>query len=96
MTCDIMTVSNRLLSLYRKLKGNSELLNQYDASFKDQLAKEIIERFPPEEEGTINAHFLCHFGVIRNDRKTTRLRVIFNGFAKSDPNFLSFNDHLEV
>jgi len=86
----------RLLSLYRKLKGNKELLNQYDAIFKDQLAKGIIERVPPEEEGANNAHFLCHFGVIRNDRKTTKLRVVFDGSAKSDPNSLSLNDRLEV
>ena len=86
----------RLLSLYRKLKGNTELLNQYDAIFKDQLAKGIIERVPPDEEGANNAHFLCHFGVIRNDRKTTNLRVVFDGSAKSNPNSLSLNDRLEV
>ena len=96
VSSDYEMCHNRLLSLYRKLKGNNELLNQYDAIFMDQLAKGIIERVPLEEEGANNAHFLCHFGVIRNDRKTTKLRVVFDGSAKSDPNSLSLNDRLEV
>ena len=91
-----MKCHNRLLSLYHRLKGNNELLSQYDAMFKDQLAKGIIESVPTEEEGADNAKFLCHVGVIRNDRKTTNLCILLDGSTKSDPKTQSHNDRLGV
>ena len=30
----------------------------------------------PDNDG--NAHFLCHFGVIRSQRETAKLRVVFD------------------
>jgi len=43
-----------------------------------------------------NAQFLCHFSVVRNERETTKLRVVFDGSAKSLQANLSLNDRLEV
>ena len=37
---------------------------------------------------------MCHFGVVRNDRQTTKLRVVFDGSAKCDTS-LTLNDKLE-
>ena len=39
---------------------------------------------------------MCHFGVAREDRSTTKLRIVFDGSAKSDKDTLSLNDRLEV
>ena len=86
----------RLMSLHRKLKGDPKLLEQYDAIFKEQLASGIIERVPQEKENDSDAHFLCHFGVVRSDRQTTKLRVVFDGSAKSGQTDLSLNDRLEI
>ena len=95
LTSDYEMCKNRLNSLYRKLKGQPDLLIQYDRIFKDQLAEGVIERASPEEN-TGNTHFLCHFGVIRNERETTKLRVVFDGSAKSLQSNTSLNDRLEV
>ena len=40
-------------------------------------------------------HFLPHHGVLREDKSTTKLRVAFDGSAKSNSKDLSLNDCLE-
>ena len=84
----------RLFSLFRKLKESPELLRQYNEVFEQQLAEGIIEKLAIDGDKDSNAHFLCHFWVVRNDRQTTKLRVVFDGSAKSDTS-LSLNDRLE-
>ena len=86
---------NRLNSLYRKLKDQPDLFSQYNRIFKDQLAEGLIEQISMEDNAK-NAHFLCHFGVVRNERETTKLRVVFHGSAKYLQPNLSLNDRLEV
>ena len=86
----------RLLSLYSRLKQNPEVLSEYDAIFREQEAQGIIEKVKPENEVTDNAHFLSHHGVVRNDHDTTKLRIVFDGSAKTNEEAISFNDRLEV
>ena len=87
---------NRLNSLFTRLKGKPELLREYDSIFKEQLHSGIIERVPTDEEDKASAHFICHHGVIKLDRETTKLRVVFDGSARSNSQVLSLNDHLET
>eukprot|EP00795_Rhopilema_esculentum_P012146 gene12146-2754_t len=87
---------NRLKSLRCRLKGNPELLSEYDNIFKEQLNNEIIEQVPVEEENQGNPHFMSHHGVIRRDRETTKLRVVFDGSAKSHKEALSLNECLKL
>ena len=93
---DLEMCRSRLTSLYTKLKLKPDLLKQYDDIFKEQLDSGVIERVPPEEEKRKGVHFLCHFGVIRSDRETTKLRIVFDGSAKSNKSSLSLNDRLEI
>ena len=93
---DLDMCRSRLTSLYSKLKLKPDLLKQYDDVFKEQLDSGVIERVPPEEEEREGAHFLCHFGVIRSDRETTKLRIVFDGSAKSNKSSLSLNDRLDI
>ena len=93
---DLEMCRSRLTSLYSKLKLKPDLLQQYDDIFKEQLDSGVIERVPPEEEKREGVHFLCHFGVIRSDRETTKLRIVFDGSAKSNKSSLSLNDRLEI
>lgn len=86
----------RLESLFARLKTKPEVLRQYDDIFREQLSTGIIEKVPPEEVQQETAHYLCHFGVARDDRSTTKLRIVFDGSAKSDKDTLSLNDRLEV
>ena len=76
--------------MYCKLKGNPELMSEYDNIFKDQLANGITEQVPTAEENQGTAHFLSHHGIVRRDRETTKLRVVFYG--KSSKEDLSLND----
>ena len=87
----------RLHLLHERLRKNPDLLKEYDDYFKDQIAKGIIEVVPEaNRQGNLNVHYLCHHGVIRRDRETTKLRVVFDGSAKDDKYSPSLNDRLEV
>ena len=96
MNDDYDLAIHRLRPLYCKLKGNPELMSEYDNIFKDQLANGIIEQVPTAEENLGTAHFLSHHGIVRRDRETTKLRVVFDGSAKSSKEDLSLNDCLEL
>ena len=87
---------NRLNSLFNRLKGKPELLREYDSIFKEQLASGIIEKVPADQEDKAGTHFICHHGVVKLDRETTKLRVVFDGSARSNKQVLSLNDHLET
>ena len=62
-------------------------------NFDEQLKSGIIEVVPKSEEIIQNCFFLPHHGVIRQDKDTTKLRIVFDGSAKADNN-VSLNDCL--
>ena len=86
----------RLKSLQGRLKNDPELLSEYNSIFQQQLQQGIIERVPEGKITEGKAHFICHHGVVRKDHDTTKLRIVFDGSAKSGPEELSLNDRLEV
>ena len=72
----------RLLNIYKRFKDDKEFLKQYDYIFKEQLEAGIIEEVT--EEGEVSqTHYLPHHPVIRNDKATTKLRVVFDASAAS-------------
>ena len=85
----------RLRQLHSRLKKNKELLRDYDHVIKDQVKSGIIEAVPENDNDQTPTHFLPHHGVIRSDRETTKLRVVFDGSAKSDKSTASINECLE-
>ena len=91
---DYEMCKGRLISLFCKLRKNPELLRQYDSIFREQLNENIIERVSLEDNE--DAHYLPHFGVIREDRETTKLRIVFDGSAKASRDALSLNERLEM
>ena len=58
-----------------------------------------MERIPAEEhqekEGE-NIHYLLHHAVIRRDRETTKLRIVYDGSARPPERAHSLNDCLET
>ena len=87
----------RLNSLLVQLRETPDLLKEDDGYFKDQLTKGIIESVPEEAHRTNReVHYLCHHGVVRQDRETTKLRVVFDGSAKGDNDSPSLNDRLAI
>ncbi|XP_065051274.1 uncharacterized protein LOC135680947 [Rhopilema esculentum] len=85
----------RLNSLHSRLIKDPELMREYDGIFKEQLAQGIIEKVPSSELDNDNVRFMPHFGVIRKDRVTSKVRVVFDASAKMETDNLSLNDRLE-
>ena len=89
---------NRLNSLHHKLRQDQRLLNEYDEIIKEQLQLGIIEEVKAETDDKFSetVHYLPHHAVLRQDRETTKVRVVYDGSAKSPGNKYSLNDCLEV
>lgn len=75
----------RLENLEKRFKANPELFLQYKSFIDDYLnlnhAK--IVNYNSEELNSGSIYFMAHHPVIREDKKTTKLRVVFDGSMKS-------------
>ena len=74
---------NRLYYLRMRMKNDECLLKEYECTFQQQLQSGIIERVPKSQEKDKGCYFLPHHGVIRQDKATTKLRIVFDGSSKA-------------
>ena len=82
----------RLSSLVHRLQQKPDVLRMYDDVIQDQLKDGVIEKVNKEEYSPPGqVHYLPHREVIRYDKDTTKLRVVFD--ASASP---SLNDCLYV
>ena len=73
----------RLLKHYPTLKKDTVLLKRYNDIFLNQMELGIIE--PANENvSSGNCHYILHHPVIREDKNTSKVRIVFDAFAKSD------------
>ena len=75
----------RLQSLFARLRSKPKLLSQYDGIIREQLDKGIIERVSQDEidNAKVNeVHYLPHREVIRFDKSTTKLRIVYDASSK--------------
>ncbi|XP_057298583.1 uncharacterized protein LOC130629417 [Hydractinia symbiolongicarpus] len=82
----------RLKNMIKIFKNKSELLKQYDNIFREQESCQIIEK-APDEHVVGHTHFVPHKPVIREEKATTKVRMVFDGSAKK--NGPSLNDCME-
>ncbi|XP_028410563.1 uncharacterized protein LOC114533261 [Dendronephthya gigantea] len=82
----------RLYQLKARLDKDKSLLEQYDNIIKEQAKSGITE---PVVKPAQRSHYLPHHGVQREDKETTKLRVVFDGSARSFKDDVSLNDCLE-
>ena len=78
------------------LKSKPDILAQYNSVITDQLKYGIIEQVPESELNSCKPdgiHYLPHHEVIRSDKKTTRLRIVYDASSKR-ANEVSLNDCL--
>jgi hypothetical protein len=68
----------RLYGLLRRLKHEPELLQEYNKIICDQLSNGIIEEAPEMAESLGKVHYLPHHPVVRRDKTTTKLRVVYD------------------
>ena len=74
----------RLEGLMKRLKQTPEILKEYNATIQDQIDKGIVEVVPDAriaQEGRV--HYLPHHAVIRHDKATTKLRVVYDASARA-------------
>ena len=74
----------RLDRLLRRLRQTPEILKLYDSTIQDQLLKGIVEPVPIDSETTNLVHYLPHHGVVRTDRTTTKLRIVYDASSKTN------------
>ena len=79
--------------LVRKLQTDKDLLREYDELIRNQVALEIVEEVPANSNpATWKVHYIPHHPVIRRDKETTKVRIVYDASArKSGP---SLNDCL--
>ncbi|GFX98315.1 uncharacterized protein TNCV_4909581 [Trichonephila clavipes] len=86
----------RFLRLRSRFKNDSSLFEDYKLVVNNYLSEKIIEHVPFEEENLKhNIFYLPHRAVIRTDKTTSKLRIVFDAasHAKSQ---LSLNDCLHT
>ena len=74
----------RLRGLLHRLQQNATLLHDSDAIIQDQIKKGIVEVVRDTERPTIGkVHYLPHHVVIRHDKETTKLRIVYDVSVRS-------------
>ena len=77
----------RLTNLLKKLKSTPEILHEYNRVIQEQLQKGIVEEVPDGSRGDDSkVHYLPHHAVVRKDKATTKVRVVYDASAKSMDN----------
>ena len=74
----------RLRSLQRSLASRPLVKAQYEQVMAGHLKKGYVRRVHPDEVAADGAQqwFLPHFPVVRTDKSTTKVRIVFDGAAK--------------
>lgn len=89
----IEVAGERLKSLTKRLKRDTNLLQQYDEVIKDyerqQICEKVDEGEQKETEGRVR--YLPHHCVVKNEKATTKVRVVFDAASK-DKHGISLND----
>ena len=91
-----MLPSNRQLSLkwlhglLHRLRQDQSVLQEYN-HIQTQLKEGIVQRIKDAKDmtGVSKVHYLLHHAVVRRDKQTTKLRIVFDALAKCDGPSLS-------
>ena len=91
---NLSMAKRRLHSLMRLLQKKPDIQVRYAKVLTDYLNKGYIKRVSAEEiaRGGSNQWFLPHFAVVREDKTTTKLRVVFDGAARMNSDSACIND----
>ena len=72
----------RFESKFNQLKNDPELLSKYDETFKEKQKLGIIEQVETPGKNW-QTYYLPHHGIVREDKDTTKLRVLFDASSKT-------------
>lgn len=82
----------RLYSLLKRLRLEPRILQEYHSVITDQIKGQIVEVVKDPLQKADRVYYLPHHAVIRTDKQTTKLRVVYDASAKV--NGLSLNESL--
>ena len=75
---------SRLYAVFRRLKRNPEWLVEYNRIIEDQQTQGIISDVDCTALVKVgHLHYLPHHPVIRNDKLTTKVRIVYDASAKA-------------
>lgn len=60
------------------------MLQQYDDTIREQIQAGIVGDTPQDIEGATQVHYLPHHAVIRTNKSTTKLQIVYDASAKTD------------
>jgi len=83
--------TKQLQGLVKRLNQHPEVGREYHAIMQEQLRQGIIEKVQPGQT-TGRMHYLPHHAIIRKDKQTTKLRIVYDASARDKG--LSLNDCL--
>jgi hypothetical protein len=81
----------RLRSLLSRT--SPDVLQTYDTTIHDQMDKGIIERVPDGSTGKLE-YYLPHHCILKPDRATTKLRIVYDASSKPSKAYHSLNQCL--
>lgn len=84
------TALSRLCNTENKLKKDCALGTEYSRVIKGYVEKGYLRRVEPDEPSPPEVWYLPHFPVVRMDKTTTKVRIVFDCSAKTDG--VSLND----
>ena len=97
---------NRLQYLQHRLIKDPELLTEYNRIIQEQRQKGIIEPVEVTQPENLNSsslnhdgnpiHYIPHHAVIRRERATTKIRIVYDGSARLGNSELSINECLQT
>ena len=83
----------RLRSIEKKLKQGESLSQAYQSVIDDYESKGYIREVPEEKPKPSSEWFLPHFSVVRPEKATTKVRIVFDSSAQQNGKSLN-NDSL--
>ena len=73
-------------SFSKRFGRNNELFLEYNNIIKEQLKLNVVEKVPPSKTNNFdqvrNIHYLPHRPVIKDDRVTSKVRIVFDASSK--------------
>ena len=73
-----------LMTLLPKLQKHPELLAEYDKIISEQTSKGIVSDVDLDEPVEVgHTHYLPHHAVLRDDKKTTKCRIVYDASSKT-------------
>ena len=85
----------RLQNLIVKLLKSPDLLETYDNIINNQLNESIVEKVDRNTPPNIPEFYLPHKPVARENAESTKIRIVYDAYARADNQSKPLNEYLE-